>query len=298
MLDKLLKKMDGAYAENTIKAYRTDFTVFSNWCNSEDLCSLPAEPDTICDFIVFDMLESASSTVRRRIASISRLHKLARMADPTKDEDVFLELKRMHRQKGRRQRQAFAMTIEVRDQLIDITDDSIKGYRDRALLLFAYDSMRRRSELCECAWSDISLNADGTGSWFMQFSKSDQEGYDKYIPLSIETMNSLLQWKNHAKLTDGKVLRGFIRQQLIGQSLNPSHIAKSFKKLAKKAQFNEIIMRDISGHSARVGHAHDLLKEGKSLPQIMVAGGWKSTDVVMRYIENSNMNTGQLNHSL
>ncbi len=185
MLDKLLKKMNGAYAENTIKAYQSDFTVFSNWCASKELCPLPAEPETICDFIIFDMQDSASSTIRRRIASISRLHKLARMTDPTKDEDVFLELKRMHRQKGRWQRQAFAMTIEVRDQLINITDDSIKGYRDRALLLFAYDSMRRRSELCECNWSDISLNSDGTGSWFMQFSKSDQEGYGKYIPLDI-----------------------------------------------------------------------------------------------------------------
>jgi integrase/recombinase XerD len=47
--------------------------------------------------------------------------------------------------------------------------------------------------------------------------------------------------------------------------------------------------RNISGHSARVGHAHDLLKEGKSLPQIMVAGGWKSTNIVLRYIENSNL---------
>ena len=185
MIDKLLKKMDGAYAENTIKAYQSDFTVFSDWCDSNELCPLPAEPETVCDFIIFDMQDSASSTIRRRIASISRLHKLARMTDPTKDEDVFLELKRMHRQKGRWQRQAFAMTIEVRDQLINITDDSIKGYRDRALLLFAYDSMRRRSELCECNWSDISLNSDGTGSWFMQFSKSDQEGYGKYIPLDI-----------------------------------------------------------------------------------------------------------------
>jgi len=62
-----------------------------------------------------------------------------------------------------------------------------------------------------------------------------------------------------------------------------------FSDIAKKANLNETAKRNISGHSARVGHAHDLLKEGKSLPQIMVAGGWKSTDIVLRYIENSNL---------
>ena len=289
MIDKLLKKMEGAYAENTIRAYRIDFEVFSNWCNSEGLCSLPAEPETISEFILFDMQHSSSATIRRRMASIRKIHKLARLPDPTKDEDVFLSLRRMHRQKGRWQRQAFAMTMDIRNKLISITDESIKGYRDRALLHFAYDSMRRRSELCECEWSDITINPDGSGSWFMQFSKSDQEGYGKNIPLNSDTIDALNEWKTHANLTQGKVLRGFVRQEIIGQSLNTSHIAKIFKKLAKKADLNSNILRDISGHSARVGHAHDLLKEGKSLPQIMVAGGWKSTDVVMRYIENSNV---------
>jgi len=122
------------------------------------------------------------------------------------------------------------MTQEIRDQLIAITDNSLKGYRDRALLLFAYDSMRRRSELCACQWTDISTHPDGSGSWFLQFSKSAQEGYGKHIPLTAKTMNALQAWQDNAQL-----------------------------------------------------------KEGKSLPQIMVAGGWKSTDIVLRYIENSNL---------
>lgn len=287
MISKLLEKMDGAYADNTIRAYRIDFEVFSNWCRSEKRCALPAESDTICDFITFDMIESSSATIRRRMASIRKIHKLAHMVDPTRDEDVYLSLRRMHRKKGRWQRQAFAMTRTIRDKLIAITDDSIKGYRDRALLHFAYDSMRRRSELCACDWSDITLNDDGTGSWFMPFSKSDQEGYGKHIPLNSDTMTALNEWKNHAHLCGGKVLRGFIRQQIIGISLDTSHIAKIFKKLAKRADLNEQVRRDISGHSARIGHAHDLVREGKSLPQIMVAGGWRSTNVVVRYIENA-----------
>ncbi len=100
--------------------------------------------DSICDLISVDMQASSASTIRRRMASIRKIHRLARMEDPTKDEDVFLSLRRLHRTKGRWQRQAFAMTQEVLSQLINVTDNSVKGYRDRALLLLAYDSMRRR----------------------------------------------------------------------------------------------------------------------------------------------------------
>ena len=82
MINKLLNKMEGAYAENTIKAYRADFAVFTNWCKNNDLCPLPAEPKTICDFITFDMQTSTASTIRRRMASIRRIHRLARVIPP------------------------------------------------------------------------------------------------------------------------------------------------------------------------------------------------------------------------
>ncbi len=166
----------------------------------------------------------------------------------------------MHRKKGRWQRQPFAITQEIRDQLIAITDNSLKGYRDRALLLFAYDSMRRRNELCACQWTDISTNPDGSGSWFLQFSKPDQEGYGKHIPLTAKTMKALQKRKDKAQLKDGRILRGFLRHQQLATSLNTSHIAKVFKTLAKKANLNEQAKRNISVHSARVRHAHDLLK--------------------------------------
>ncbi len=55
----------------------------------------------------------------------------------------------------------------------------------------------------------------------MHFSKSDQEGYGKHTPLNVETVTALQEWKEHANITDGKVLRGFIRQQTIGASLDP-----------------------------------------------------------------------------
>ena len=289
MIDQLLKKLEGAYADNTIRAYRSDFEAFACWCVQENVCSLPAIPDTIVCFIEFDMALSSSATIRRRMASISRIHKLARLPDPTTDEDVFLAMKRMHRQKGRFQKQAYPLTIEVINKLIAVTDDSIKGYRDRALLRLAYDSMRRRSELCSFQWQDLEVTQDGAGILLLRFSKTDQEGFGKRISLSKETVSALLEWKEKARLKAGKILRGFKYHGQLSDELHPSNISKILKSLAKTADLEPSIVQSISGHSARVGRAQDLLKDGKSLPQIMTLGGWRSTEIVMRYIENCDL---------
>jgi len=288
-INNLLSKLEGAYADNTIRAYRSDFEAFACWCVQENVCSLPAIPDTIVCFIEFDMALSSSATIRRRMASISRIHKLARLPDPTTDEDVFLAMKRMHRQKGRFQKQAYPLTIEVINKLIAVTDDSIKGYRDRALLRLAYDSMRRRSELCSFKWQDLEITQDGAGILLLRFSKTDQEGFGKKIPLSKETVSTLLEWKEKARLKAGKILRGFKYHGQLSDELHPSNISKILKRLAKTADLEPSIVQSISGHSARVGRAQDLLKDGKSLPQIMTLGGWRSTEIVMRYIENCDL---------
>ena len=37
MLDELFKRFDGAYAENTLRAYRADMSDFVNWCEEHEL---------------------------------------------------------------------------------------------------------------------------------------------------------------------------------------------------------------------------------------------------------------------
>ena len=45
-----------------------------------------------------------------------------------------------------------------------------------------------------------------------------------------------------------------------------------------------------SGHSMRVGAAQDLMAAGRSLLQIMSAGGWTSVNVVGRYVRDADVN--------
>lgn len=48
--------------------------------------------------------------------------------------------------------------------------------------------------------------------------------------------------------------------------------------------------RKFSGHSMRVGAAQDLLCAGYDTAAIMRAGGWKSVDVLARYLEAADHN--------
>ena len=40
MIDDILAKFDGAFAKNTIRAYRSDFIQYQTWCSHNNICLL------------------------------------------------------------------------------------------------------------------------------------------------------------------------------------------------------------------------------------------------------------------
>ena len=98
-----MNELEGAYAETTLRAYRSDFEIFAAWCRRCPYDTLPAAPQTISKFIETTMEGSSAATIRRRVTSIGRIHRFLELPDPTKAEHVRLALRRMHRTKGRRQ---------------------------------------------------------------------------------------------------------------------------------------------------------------------------------------------------
>ncbi len=157
------------------------------------------------------------------------------------------------------------------------------------MLLVAYDSMRRRSELTSLRVEDIEWLADDGATILLRKSKTDQHGSGKWIHLSAETTHALHQWLSTTKVNEGLIFRGVRSSGAITDGLCESRISRIYKALARKAGLSETLVQSISGHSMRVGGAQDLLNVGASLPQIMVKGGWAKTDTVMRYVEKSSM---------
>ncbi len=81
---------------------------------------------------------------------------------------------------------------------------------------------------------------------------------------------------------------GLNRALDISPQIGAGQINRIYKKIARKAGLDEMVIEAISGHSIRVGAAQDLLNSGASMPIIMQRGRWSKTDTVMRYVEHSN----------
>lgn len=285
----LLAHLDGAYAPNTLRAYKADMLEFITYCDKADQCALPADPNTVSGFLMQTIDKGIkSSTIRRKVSSISAIHRLSCLSDPTKHSEVRIAQRKIYRQLGTRFDQAYPVTKALLDQLLATCGDDLHGRRDRALLLVAYDSMRRRSELIALRIEDIEWLADEGASILLRKSKTDQHGCGKWVHLAAETAAALQAWISAAQINAGFIFRGIRPSGMITQSLCESRISRIYKNLARKAGLSESVVEAISGHSMRVGGAQDLLHHGASLPQIMVKGGWAKTDTVMRYVERVN----------
>jgi site-specific recombinase XerD len=285
-LYRVLALIQDAYAPNTIRAYRADMEEFIRFCNVENTQALPAAPATVAGFILSTAeMGMTSATIRRKVASISAIHRYSEYADPTKHAAVRLAVRKVNRKLGTRFKQAYPITKRLLEQMLSCCADDPIGLRNRALLLLAYDSLRRRSELISLRVEDIERNRDGRITILLRKSKTDQEGSGAWVHLGWEASEALNAWLDYAKLNYGFIFRGISPKGCITETLSDGQVGRIFKSLAQSAGFSADTVRAISGHSMRVGAAQDLLVAGASLPQIMVKGGWAKTDTVMRYIE-------------
>jgi site-specific recombinase XerD len=281
-----LLRMSGAYSANTIRSYRADFTIFEAWCEQEKQQHLPAAPETVAEFVIADGKKSAPATVSRRRASIAKIHKLLKLENPVSSEDVNLATRTMYRQRGRRQDQALGLTAPLRQNLIDTCSDDLRGQRDRALISAGYDTLCRRAELVQLRIEDLKVRTDGSGTILVRKSKADQLGRGRLAYLSIDTVGYLQSWTEAAQMDQGPIFRGIQGPAVSSEAMHSSRVAVILKDRAKRAGLASNIVSQLSGHSMRVGAAQDMAAAGIDLGAIMHAGGWKSPDMVMRYIEH------------
>jgi site-specific recombinase XerD len=283
MLDELFERFNGAFSENTLRAYRSDMTNLIEWCGTQQLNYKKLTGQNLADYAESMAENVATATIRRRLASISSVFNLAQFENNTKHPDLLLALKRIHRRKGRAQKQAPPLTKEVKAKLIAVCPKDTRGLRDRVLLELGYETMRRRSELCSFKFSDRVESPDGRIGLRLNFSKTDQFGRGKIIKISNQLSSLIDEW-GEVVGNEGYILRGITVGLTFTSQLCPHSINLILKKLQQDAELD--INPTLSGHSFRVGRALDLLNEGESLPKIMLRGGWSSESTVMRYLRS------------
>lgn len=192
--EAVIELIDGAYSPNTVRAYYADMKEFIEYCEELALRALPAEPDTVAAFLESRIeLNLSSSFIKRKYSTISIIHQLADLPDPTRAGRVRIAMLRVYRQQGRYFKQAYGITRPMLDKMLAVTDDDLRGARDRALLLIGYDSMRRRQELTSLRFEDIEYHEDRSVV-LLRKSKTDQYGTGHWIHLGEEATWAMKEW--------------------------------------------------------------------------------------------------------
>jgi integrase len=276
----------GAFATNTLRAWKSDWEVFTESCRAYRLEPLPASANTVRDF-VFECLSRGKkpATIRRYVSTIGRAHRASGLADPTVSEDVRLALKEMGRNVPARQKQARGLTWAQIEVFLSIEPRNLRDIRDRALVAVAYDTLCRREELVSLRVEDIAEAGDGSGSILIRRSKTDTTGEGAMAYLSPLTMRLVSSWLKESGLKAGAVFVRVHGAASVGESLTPQVVTTVFRKVGQWIGLERNEWENLSGHSVRVGAAQDLLALNIDLSSVMQAGRWKDTRMPMRYGE-------------
>ena len=147
-----------ATAAATLRAYKADWTHFSAWCAGHGFVSVPAAPATVGAYLASLAASHAPTTIRRRLAALGKMHRFNDLPWNPAHRDIQGPLQGVLRTNGRPVQKAAALTLPMLRQILATCDQSARGRRDRALLLFGFVGALRRSEL-------VSLEVEESPSW-------------------------------------------------------------------------------------------------------------------------------------
>ena len=279
-----LNNLKNSKSPNTLRAYESDFKDFTAFCVKNNFNSLPANPKILSLYLTNLSQNSKFSTLKRRIASISVIHKLKGHYIDTKHPIIMENLLGIKRQKGSNQKAKKPILINDLKAIIDaINKDKIREnrkLRDKALILVGFAGGFRRSELVALENEDIEFVREGV-KIFVRRSKTDQsgEGMTKAIPsfnnaLYCPVVN-LQNWIYELKTKKGKIF-----------SISDKSVALIIKKYANLAGLDG---NKYAGHSLRSGFATSTAESGAEERNIMAMTGHKTTQMVRRYIQEANL---------
>ena len=294
--EETLANLKSSKANNTLRAYKSDFKDFGAFCTKHGFNSIPTEPKVVSLYLTHLSANSKISTLRRRLVSIGIVHKLKGHYLDTKHPVIIENLMGIKRKKGSIQIGKKPILINHLKQIIDVIDrqkiQKIKKLRNRSLILIGFGGGFRRTELVSIDYEDLDFVKEGV-KVTLKRSKTDQfgEGLVKGLPyfanIKYCPVTSLKDWIYSSKIKTGPVFRRFAKGSILtGHRLTDQSVALIIKDCLKVAGIEN---HNFSGHSLRSGFATVAAESGADERSIMAMTGHKTTQMVRRYIKEANI---------
>ena len=278
-----LKNLKSSKAANTLRAYESDYKDFGRFCIKHGFKSMPTEPKILTLYLTHLSQTSKFSTLKRRLASISVIHRLSGHYIDTKHPMITENLMGIKRVKGSYQKAKKPILINDLKSIVNVIDkdqNEKRRAKNRALILVGFAGGFRRSELVAILFEDIDFVPEGV-KIFIKRSKTDQsgEGMTKGIPYFSNSdycpVISLKNWLEKSEIKSGKIF-----------NMSDKSVALTIKKYTAIAGLDS---NKYSGHSLRSGFATSAAELGAEERSIMAMTGHKTSQMVRRYIQEANL---------
>jgi site-specific recombinase XerD len=295
--EETLLNLQNSKANNTVRAYKSDFNDFGIFCVQNGFKSLPSDPKIVSLYLTHLSTKDAKiSTLKRRLVSIGVIHKLKGHYLDTKHPSIIENIMGIKRRKGSIQKAKKPILINSLKLIIDAIDQEnkqeIKKFRDRSIILIGFSGGFRRNEIVSLDYDDLDFVPEGL-KINIKRSKTDQfgEGFTKALPYFDSSQYcpviSLKNWLNISKITSGPIFRRFLKGSKLSENrLTDQTVAILIKEYLNLAGINS---KNYSGHSLRSGFATSAAESGVEERNIMAMTGHKSTEMVRRYIKEANL---------
>ena len=291
-----LENLKSSKSNNTLRAYKSDFKDFGSFCSRHGLSSLPTEPKIVSLYLTHLSKSSKISTLRRRLVSISMVHKFRGHYLDTKHPIIVENLMGIRRTKGSIQKGKKPILINHLKQIINSINEQnsskTKKLRDKALILIGFGGGFRRTELISIDYEDLEFVPEGL-KIIVRKSKTDQfgEGMTKGLPYFDDKnycpVVNLRDWLEISNIKSGPIFRRFSKGSVLTDNrLTDQSVVLLIKEYLRLAGIEN---KNFAGHSLRSGFATVAADSGADERSIMAMTGHKTTQMVRRYIREANL---------
>jgi integrase len=278
--------------ENTRKAYQSDWRDFESFCRLRNLSSLPAQPEYVCAYLAARARTHKTSSIRRRLTIIGKVHRIKGVVNPLDDIRVKQTWRGILRTKTSAEERKAPILLKDLQRISAGLGNDLASVRDRAIILLGFAGAMRRSELVSLDVSNTEIGDEGLVV-HVRRSKTDQVGVGRKIgipygenPLTCP-VKALVEWLSEAQISEGALFRKVNKHgRTEGKRLSGHSVAlivkRALKLIGKGSQ-------SFSAHSLRAGLATQAAMAGASERSIQNQTGHRSLKVLRTYIRDGNL---------
>ena len=289
-----------AQADNTQRAYATDWKMFASWLRRQGLAETPPDPEAVGLYLASqverDGAELSVATLERRLSGIAwRYRQLGEPLD-IRDRHIATVLAGIRRRHGRPPLQKAAIFADELLAMLAVLEMDLRGLRDRAILAIGFAGGLRRSEIVglDCGPDETE---DGSG-WVEVFPEGALltiRGKTGWREVEIGRGSkpdtcpvALLEtWMRLGRIVRGPVFRPIARKNggVSSERLTDKHVVRLVKRCALAAGLRGELTegergRAFAGHSLRAGLASSAQIEEAHVQKHL---GHASAEMTRRY---------------